>query len=298
MRPRPRRKGFTLIELLVVVAIIAILIALLLPAVQQAREAARRSHCRNNLKQIGIALHNYVDIHTVLPSGWIGVDGSTGIPDVEGPSGWGWATMILPMMDEIPLQETIDYSLPLLDPVNDPVRIKHLTSFRCPSDRGENMWEIEEEATGDLITTLATSNYVACFGTLELEDCEGQPSGFVCKGDGPFSHNSSVRLADMTDGTSNVVFAGERTSAIGMSTWVGVVPEGEEAFARVLAVADHTPNHPDSHLDDFSSEHSGGVFFIFGDGHVQFISENIDLNVYQGLCTYAGGEVVFGGGGL
>jgi len=94
-RAKNTKRGFTLIELLVVIAIIAILIALLLPAVQQAREAARRSQCKNNLKQIGLALHNYHDTHRVLPSGWIGVEPGVGA-NIEFGSGWGWGTMILP----------------------------------------------------------------------------------------------------------------------------------------------------------------------------------------------------------
>src|SRR5262245_54986464 len=98
MDRHPRaRHGFTLIELLVVIAIIALLIALLLPAVQQAREAARRTQCKNNLKQIGLALHNYHDAHLVFPSGWIGVE--NGVHDVEGGSGFGWGTMLLPMIE-------------------------------------------------------------------------------------------------------------------------------------------------------------------------------------------------------
>ena len=106
------RRGFTLIELLVVIAIIAILIALLLPAVQQAREAARRTQCKNNLKQIGLALHNYLDVTQVLPPGWIAVD-DTGAPSAhEGTSGVGWATMILPYMGQANIYNQFNASLP------------------------------------------------------------------------------------------------------------------------------------------------------------------------------------------
>lgn len=292
MHSKRLRRGFTLIELLVVIAIIAILIALLLPAVQQAREAARRTQCRNNLKQIGLALHNYHDIHLTLPPGWIGVDGSTNLPWVEGDGGWGWATMILPMLEQDPLYKAIDLQAPLLDPTNDPERVYTLSAFRCPTDPGPPTWTINNEGTGMPITELATSNYVGCIGTVEMEDCEGEAPGFICSGDGTFYHNSSVRLKNMSDGTSNVIMAAERSSAIDMSTWLGVVPEGEEAFARILGTADHTPNHPDAHLDDFSSMHTGGIFCVFGDGRVKFISESIDLGVYQGLCTISGGEIL------
>src|SRR6187397_1757547 len=105
-----RSAGFTLIELLVVIAIIAVLIALLLTAVQQAREAARRSQCKNNLKQIGLALHNYHDVANGLPQGWIGVN-AMGQPFVDGGNGWGWAARILPQMDQAPLYNTLNFSL-------------------------------------------------------------------------------------------------------------------------------------------------------------------------------------------
>ena len=291
MHPKHARKGFTLIELLVVIAIIALLIALLLPAVQQAREAARRTQCRNNLKQIGLAMHNYVDVHLTLPSGWVAVDSATSLPFVEGDNSWGWATMILPMLEQGPLYEGLDFRLSMLDAVHDDARVQPLNAFRCPTDTGPADWEIENETTGTPITRLATSNYVACIGTVEMEDCEGQPPGFVCKGDGAFYHNSRVKFRDMTDGTSNVILAGERSSKLDLSTWTGVVPEGEEAIARILGTSYHTRNDPDAHFDDFSSYHTGGIFCAFGDGRVRFLSESIDLGTYQGLCTIAGGEI-------
>ena len=108
-KPKRTRKGFTLIELLVVIAIIAILIALLLPAVQQAREAARRSTCKNNLKQIGISLHNYHDVHNAFPPGWIAVENNS--PNIEGESGFGWGTMLLPYMDQAPLYQQMDFTV-------------------------------------------------------------------------------------------------------------------------------------------------------------------------------------------
>ena len=106
-----RRTAFTLVELLVVIAVIGILIALLLPAVQQAREAARRSQCRNNMKQLGLALHNYHDTHLAFPPGWIGVAG--GVQDPEGESGVGWGALILPYMDQSALFSEFNFELPL-----------------------------------------------------------------------------------------------------------------------------------------------------------------------------------------
>src|SRR6185503_11163628 len=105
-----------------------------------------------------------------------------------------------------------------------------------------------------------------------------------CVSDGMFFHNSSTRMRDIADGTSNTIFLGERKTVDSLgwhSTWVGVVAGGEEAVTRILGVSDHTPNHPAQHIDDYSSWHTGGVHVLLGDGRVRFISENIDYVVYK-----------------
>lgn len=295
--PSARRRGFTLIELLVVIAIIAILIALLLPAVQQAREAARRSQCKNNLKQIGLALHNYHDIHLTLPPGWIGVD--SGIPDVEGVSAFGWGTMILPMLDQAPLFSKFDTNVSILDPVNQPLLTTSLPAFRCPSDIFEDSWELESEASpGTVLAEVASSNYVGNWGDggrTELHDCEGLAAGERCFDNGPFAHNSRIRFRDFKDGLSNTFVVGERRSDMELewfATWPGAPPEGEETWARILGVADHTPNDPSAHMEDFSSWHTGGVQMVFGDGKVRFISENINEGIWKGLATFHKGETL------
>jgi prepilin-type N-terminal cleavage/methylation domain-containing protein/prepilin-type processing-associated H-X9-DG protein len=297
----PRRTGFTLIELLVVIAIIAVLIALLLPAVQQAREAARRTQCRNNLKQIGLALHNYHDAHLTFPSGWIGVTAGVPTPH-DGSNGAGWGTMILPYVDQANLYNLFNSHVNIENPLNDAFRLTPLSMFRCPSDSQPDRFLIEEEGSpGTVICELPTANYVADFGTIEIDGCENAPgtppvsSGGQCLGDGAFFHNSVIKLKDLTDGTSNTLIAGERRTNVTLgwySTWVGRVAEGEEAFQRVTGSQDHTPNHPDAHFDDFSSTHEGGAHFVLGDGHVRFISENIDTRLYQALGTIRGGEVL------
>jgi len=294
MLKRKPNRGFTLIELLVVIAIIAVLISLLLPAVQQAREAARRTQCRNNLKQIGLALHNYHDSFTAIPPGWIGV--TANVPDIEGTNGFSWAVFLLPSMDQGNLYNRINFNLSLMDSSHDDERIHILPVFRCPSDPGASIWEIEEEGMpGTVITKLSTSNYVGSFGTTELEDCEPPGMGLTggqCRGNGSLFHNSRIQFKNYTDGLSNTFVCGERVSSAGFSTWIGVVPEGEEAMARILGVADHVPNHKPIHLDDFSSQHAGGAMFVMGDGSVRFISENIDLTLYQGIFTISGGEIL------
>jgi prepilin-type N-terminal cleavage/methylation domain-containing protein len=296
-----RRRGFTLIELLVVIAIIAILVALLLPAVQQAREAARRTQCKSNLKQIGLALHNYHDIHNTLPPGWIAVN-AYGFPSAhDGGSGIGWAAMILPQLEQTNLWQQFRPSLPLGDQLNAPFRSAELPVYRCPSDPQPPFFDLEEEGGGAVLARLPVANYVAVFGTEELHGCENDPgddpvspSG-QCMGDGAFFHNSKVRMADITDGTSNTLMVGERRTdrMLGWySTWPGMIAEGEEAFQRILGAADHPPNDPLMHFDDFSSQHTGGAQFVLGDGSVRFISANIDGNVYRAIATIAGGETV------
>ncbi len=301
-----RRRGFTLIELLVVIAIIAVLIALLLPAVQQAREAARRAACKNNMKQLGLALHNYHDSHNTFPAGWIGATSGVGA-DVEGLNGFGWGTMILPYVDQATLYNQLNFSNSIVDPVNLPQLAQGLAVFRCPSDPQPETWEIEEEASpGTVIAELATANYVAVFGSgpsqpggLDLHDCEGLTG--QCRGNGIFFHNSRIGLRDITDGSSTTIIVGERmtrplNSNVNLfSTWSGAIPEGAEAFSRILGVVDHPPNaahHGTIHQDDFGSYHIGGTQFVLADGHVVFISENIDENVYQHLATRSNNEVL------
>ncbi len=293
---RRDRRGFTLIELLVVIAIIAVLIALLLPAVQQAREAARRSQCINNLKQIGLALHNYHDTHNVFPPGWIGVQG--GGPNMEGPSGFSWHAHLLPNLDQAPLYNRINFNVSCVDPLNATARQSVLAVFRCPSDPSQDAWNLGQEGNpSNILATLPTANYVGSFGTEGAEDiCIAAPfPAAQCRGDGAFWHNSKIRIADISDGMSNTILLGEHRSDTTLnwhSTWVGLVPGGEEATARFLAVSDHTPNHPALHIDDFSSWHTGGVHLLFGDGRVRFLTQNVDLGVFRAISTRAGGEAV------
>jgi len=290
------RSGFTLIELLVVIAIIAVLIALLLPAVQQAREAARRSQCINNLKQLGLALHTYHDTMNVFPPGWLGVQG--GGPNMQGPSGFAWGSHILPYLDQSPLYNQVNFNVSCIDPNNALARQAVISVLRCPTDPSTNTWAMPQEGSPTtILTTLPTANYVGSFGTQGFEDiCENPPfPAAQCTSNGMFFHNSSTRMRDVVDGTSNTVFLGEHRTNNSLdwhSTWVGVVPNGEEAIARILAVSDHTPNHPALHIDDFSSWHTGGVHLLFGDGRVRFVTQNIDTNVFKAMATRMGGEIM------
>lgn len=298
---RSRRHGFTLIELLVVIAIIGVLVALLLPAVQQAREAARRAQCKNNLKQIGLALHNYHDSFNMFPSGWVGV--TNGALSIYGGNGWGWAARILPQIDQSPLYNTLNFNLSVADPAHLTQRTTRIPAFRCPTDIGLEQWTINDDSNVAL-SPLATANYVGVFGTSNMDDCVTGTAGSwplptaypQCGGEGTFFHNSRIRLSDMSDGASNTFVVGEHKSVPSFtpqwySTWAGVIPNGVEAIQRILGTTDHTPNHPSNHPDDFSSHHVGGAHFVFGDGSVKFIMTNVDLNHYQSMATRSKGDI-------
>lgn len=306
---RVRRSAFTLIELLVVIAIIGILVALLLPAVQAAREAARKMSCSNNLRQIGLALHLYHDTFQRLPAGWRGYYAPTGHPDWLGEPGWGWCASILPYVEQKNLQEDlVYYELPISHDRNRLAREKHLAGFRCPTDIGDPQFWLHESHDhhdhgarddddhdhdhGHFPMKLATANYVGVFGTWDMHDvCEGGS----CQGDGTFFLNNGIRLADIKDGLSQTLIVGERNSKLSMSTWIGAVPHGDHAPARIVGVGQFPPNSeesPEHYIHNFSSYHPSGTHFVLGDGSVHLIIETIDREVYLALCTRASRDSV------
>ncbi|MCA8995881.1 MAG: DUF1559 domain-containing protein [Planctomycetaceae bacterium] len=254
-----RRNGFTLIELLVVIAVIAVLIALLLPAVQQAREAARRSECSSHLKQIGLALHNYHDVHSVFPAGyfsfgtsngaapgWAAMDPSTW----DAAPGWGWGATLLPYLDQGPLAGMLSPDRPIWDARHRDAIQTALPVFLCPSTTGgDSPFDVRDSANRPLMIEgrsirLGRSHYVASHGQESCwGDCGSSTTGIVFTdiyngttttvavhgdasrvADGPFYRNSRTRFRDVTDGTSNTIFLGEHSSLLSEKTWVGVVP--------------------------------------------------------------------------
>lgn len=281
------RVGFTLVELLVVIAIIGVLVGLLLPAVQSAREAARRMQCSNNLKQLGLAVHNYESTYRRLPSGWVA---ST----LYGEPGWGWAAALLPFMEGSNIANRIDSRFPIDDTMHDSVRVTNVPSFICPSDIGDTIFEIAADSgvgnalnvdAGQKLFRIAKGNYTGVFGTFELEDAP-------YSGDGMFFGNSRIKFRDVLDGLSNTLMISEHGSRLGGTVWHGYIPEAAEAAARIVGVADHGPNDPIGHFEDFSSFHTAGVNAVNADGSVRLMPNSIDLRVYQALATRSGGEVV------
>jgi prepilin-type N-terminal cleavage/methylation domain-containing protein len=293
----PIHRAFTLVELLVVIAIIGILVALLLPAIQAAREAARRSQCKNNLKQIGLALHNYESVRRVFPPGFISKS-----TDIDGPGtgpGWGWAAHILPHLEEASLQ--VDLKREILDPYHDNARITTLSVFRCPSDSVEEpIFEVLDEG-GAPITRLAFANYVGVGGTHEVTE-------FPDTGTGVFLRNQPLAIKKITDGLSHTILVSERASRQSpQTTWVGAVtdsgvpplnPDYEVEGPPVLVLTNtgtaddaRVPNNGLGHVEDSNSAHPQGVHTMFADGSVQQISNDIDPIVWEALGTRAGAEV-------
>jgi prepilin-type N-terminal cleavage/methylation domain-containing protein len=406
------KRGFTLIELLVVMAVIGLLIALIFPAVQAAREAARRTQCRNNLKQIGLALLNYHDSFKVFPPGWIGVTNSQ--PDPNGPSGLGWSAMILPQIEQYGANVQLNVKLPITNSANEYFQTFPIQIFRCPSDVGPATFVVNPATTPssnpDLPKTFATTNYIASFGSTPVPEpwsasttyalgacviglfpsgpafvctttgtsgatqptwpvtagatvtdgsvgwtaCIGpfspelaprawaggtaysigasvfgtssQSATFLCtqagtsggtqpawptslgttvtdgsvvwtavalRPNGVFNLNSRVSASLIRDGMSNTILLGERrTNATAATpiygTWLGAPPGGLQSVGLILGSTGFGPNDPATHYEAYSSYHPSGALIVLCEGSCQFISDDVDLKLFQGLGTING----------
>ena len=227
-----RRVGFTLVELLVVIAIIGILVALLLPAVQAAREAARRTQCSNNLKQIGIAYQNYADARKMLPPGYT----ATGTdPNVTTP-GWGWAAYILPYMEEGNIYQQIDLTKPI---ETQNVIQTVLSVYLCPSDQVVPApFDVTDDGKA-FVCSAAPSCYAATVGD-DASEVDADT------GDGSFFRNSKIRFKDITDGLSKTTFAGDRAWSDTHGIWAGAEQSGR-ATRRAESMANGHRTRPLSH---------------------------------------------------
>src|SRR5262249_54412655 len=219
----------TLIELLVVIAIIGVLIGLLLPAVQLVREAAKQVACRNNLKQMGLALHGYHDIHKSFPSAYLFTP-TDDPPQYQGmmtSPGWGWATLLLPHLEQEPLYKQIDLTKPIEWQQFKTPRTTLLNIYTCPSDQNTGVfWVVDESVTGEegggglQIADCATNSYAANYGT-------GKEIGeHPANGNGIFFRNSQISVQDIYDGLSYTFAIGERSARFAQAPWAGAVSCG------------------------------------------------------------------------
>jgi len=335
----------------VVIAIISMLIGLLLPAVQQAREAARRSQCRNNLKQLGLALHNYEGSHQVFPPSCIlnpYTDGTAyGIAYGDeirvGPPGHGWGLCLLPFLDQDNVYQQFAINEPCWSPANAAAAATKISVFLCPSaSGGSDGFAIQKQGIDHRHGTPLTrgdgseiffghSHYVTnaginqpwgrsteyCYNFDIPEPVPGTSPHII---DGPFYPNSHTKTSDVTDGLSNTIFLGERSSLLSNNTWVGVVPGAvvsprldlrpwpsvNNAATDLVGVHSgpdvrdhpqviiHVPNNPFGHTDEMWGEHESGCNVLFGDGSVRYFSAFSDGATWVALSTRNGGEVVNG----
>lgn len=255
MSPKRIPHGFTLVELLVVIAIIGLLVGMLLPAVQAARETANRNQCQNNLKQIGLALQSYHDVKKAFPPGYVDLNNNPLLtPDNDIGPGWGWASMLLPQIEQQNLFNQINFSQPAGSGVNAAVSLVNLPVFQCPSDSYQDPVPIYDSTFSAPIATVAHANYVGCDGWIE---CFNGATGNIVPGGGDdaipygvygpgargvFWRNSHTRITDIKDGSSNTILAGERSGNHAPSTWTGAVPGGRcPAWMASVPVVPYAP---------------------------------------------------------
>ncbi|MBB03672.1 MAG: DUF1559 domain-containing protein [Rubinisphaera brasiliensis] len=325
-----RTRGFTLIELLVVIAIIAILVALLLPAVQQAREAARRSACKNNLKQIGLALHNYHDTHGSFPPGRVR-NSTCGVNSWQ-TSNITWLARILPQMEQSAIYDSIDFERGCesngATGANGPhddnpggARRQVVAAYRCPSEPGNGgvRWTAPDgtEVSGTAPSnSFASGNYSGCVGATSREG-GSNPAGI-------FGTNSNVRIRDITDGTSNTVIVGEviigfphlggnptgtqphelcattgspntsSTRQTGFSWFYGERPNAAWFSANTSPNSELWDCAGNTNYTNFAtrSQHKGGAQVCLADGSTRFVSENVDLETWRNAGDKSDAQVL------
>jgi len=319
------RSAFTLVELLVVIAIIGTLVGLLLPAVQSAREAARRSICSNNLKQIGLALHGFHEANSRLPPAFATTETPGNVnwrslPQTPGffEPGWSFFVFILPFVEEDSLFKQLNLSLPIMAPANAAARRESsiVSLYVCPSDTAPKLVDVRDfgpsssavalSGDGTVITQAPVSSYAGLIGTNDHEN-----NGAF---DGVFFRNSRIRLSQITDGTTKTLCIGERMSRMAEATWLGSITDSEVVHAdgwwqrlgyptrshnyrpancqTTCHIRSSAPNLSTNSPSGFFSPHANGCNFLNADTSVRLITDDVDLATFRALATRAGGEAV------
>jgi prepilin-type N-terminal cleavage/methylation domain-containing protein len=312
------KRGFTLIELLVVIAIIAILIALLLPAVQQAREAARRTQCKNNLKQIGLAMHNYHDTYDTFPPG------NRGMTDWALKNSTNWRSMVLPYMDQAPVYNQLNFETGNFAANsyagNDVLKGFKMAAFLCPSstidpfDNSENNWSNTQQGLNHHYVGVAGAAPPITGLSSGWKDCG---HGWSCN-TGLLASNENFKIKDAKDGTSNTMMVAEQSgytnkrvlyanyyggwhgarhlNSIKSSSGCGDLWQAGTTCVRFAPNSDivQTGANETRYRNNtvINSEHPGGLQVLLGDGSARFLSENIDFGTLKLLCAKRDGEVI------
>ena len=255
---RCARRAFSLVELLIVISIIGVLVGLLFPAVQSVRQAALRTYCQNNTRQIGIALHAYHDIHGALPIGCIEWRGFNAPPTFRQ---FAWSAQLLPFLEHSNLFERIDWDLPYDAASNRPAAEARVTVYECPS--------------ADRPTSLGRTDYGGLYGERILDSAPD---------DGVFLYDQAVSFRDIRDGLSNTLAVGEDVGG----------PDAEWINGRNVFVVAHGVNDPGAWIGDneIRSRHPGGATVLFADGHTRFLSETIAPPTLGALVTRSRGEPI------
>ncbi len=323
------RAAFTLIELLVVIAIIAVLVGLLLPAIQKVRKSAARAQCTNNLKQIGIALHNYHDGNNVFPAGY--VDGntvSTSTPDNDVGPGWGWAAFLLPYLEQEIVYRQINFNVGIGTGANTQVSQQALKIYQCPSDPNQQPVQLYNWNTytsgNPAVITVGHSNYLGCNGWVECFTNAGgnyqpssdggtaedgntaQPTATGLAGAGLFYRNSKNTCNSVTDGLSNTVFVGERCSTHSPSTWTGAVTlamcpswMATQPYTTPNTSPSQAPVGPNGSAYDNADYGEALIFAHCNANHLPSADNPIyDPDTYWSLHSPKGANFLFGDGSV
>lgn len=321
---KPRRsRGFTVVDLSIVCAAAILLMLLIVPAVQAARRSARLGSCKNNLKQIGLALHNYHDVHQVFPPGWV-----TPYQDANSPRGYGWQVFILPYMDEANLFKKLNFESEMGTPDTNKLLAMSIDDYLCPTS--------DAPKTNVYRGGYATSSYSGNYGSFrpprwgegrieafwpgavpasamgrfksrsyrpgagfgsdanrpQKKTPPANPYGRI---DGLFSWNSSARIRDVTDGMSHTLMVSERGKRSAYSIWAGV---GSNRFESDAVTDASHQSRINKSFSGYSSEHGGGIYLVLVDGSTKWLSDEVESKpeggILQAIASRDGGEVISG----